>query len=106
MRHNVPGLGKHPRHRERGSAEEALHVDLSPDCESALRNIVERAFELARAGECRNPRELEQRLKWEGYEAVAAHLDSASLRKQLRALFDAHQQAIEADPSNPLPRAT
>jgi hypothetical protein len=69
-------------------------------------SIVERAFELAASGECRDAREVERRLKWEGYEAVAAHLDSASLRKQLRALFDAHQQAIEADPSHPLPRAT
>jgi hypothetical protein len=69
-----------------------------------LPNIVERAFELAKAGECRNPRELEQRLKWEGYEAVAAHLDSASLRKQLRELFDARAQAVEAEPANLVPR--
>jgi hypothetical protein len=70
-----------------------------------LRNIVERAFELAKAGECRNPKELEQRLKWEGYEAVAAHLDSASLRKQLRELFDAHLRD-ETESSHPQPRAT
>jgi hypothetical protein len=70
-----------------------LIVDLG---ENALMNIVERAFELAAAGECRDARELERRLKWEGYEAVAAHLDSASLRKQLRALFDAR---LAGDPS-------
>jgi hypothetical protein len=73
---------------------------------ATLMNIIERAFQLARAGECRNPKELEQRLKWEGYEAVAAHLGSASLRKQLRELFDAQAGTVEVEAQNPLPSGT
>jgi hypothetical protein len=52
-----------------------------------LENPLERAFELARGGECGDLRELELRLKREGYERVTIHLAGPSVRRQLRELM-------------------
>jgi hypothetical protein len=45
--------------------------------------ILERAFELARSGEVGTVLDLGRRLKAEGFEAVASHMASPSLRNQL-----------------------
>ena len=44
---------------------------------------VERAFELARSGECESVNALRQRLRREGYDSVHLHLHGASINKQL-----------------------
>ena len=50
-------------------------------------NVLERAFELARSGECRDVDEMERRLSREGYTDVSGHFRSQSLRRQLRELM-------------------
>jgi hypothetical protein len=45
--------------------------------------ILERAFELARSGEVSTLLDVGKRLKVEGFEAVAAHMASPSLRRQI-----------------------
>ena len=45
--------------------------------------ILERAFELARSGEVASVLDVGKRLKAEGFEAVASHMASPSLRSQL-----------------------
>lgn len=59
-----------------------------------LSNPVERAFTLARSGECRDVRELEQRLKHEGFFNVQHHLTSPSLRRQLREMMAKALQTV------------
>ena len=51
------------------------------------RNIIQRAFELARSGNCRSLRDIQQKLKAERYEAVEAHLSGSTIRKQLLAVL-------------------
>lgn len=48
---------------------------------------LERAFDLARSGDCRSVTEIRARLKSEGYNE--ADISGGSLLKQLRALIDA-----------------
>lgn len=50
------------------------------------RSTVERAFELARAGDCRSVAEIAMKLKQERHDAVDAHLTGQSIRKELRRL--------------------
>ncbi len=45
---------------------------------------VERAFQLARSGECKSVEEISKRLSKEGYEAVALHLTGTAIRSQLK----------------------
>jgi len=49
--------------------------------------IIERVFELARSGECRNLVELRARLRREGYSQVEQHLRGPMIRAQLREFF-------------------
>ena len=49
--------------------------------------IIERAFQIARSGECRNVQEVRRRLSREGYEAADAHLSGKLIREQLAALI-------------------
>lgn len=58
-------------------------------------NTVERAFELARSGQCKSLREIEQRLRAVGYEAVAQHLQGAAIKSQLRNLYKASEEALD-----------
>lgn len=51
--------------------------------------IIERAFELAKSGTCRDMADLQVKLRKEGYSNVASHLDGRSLRKQLASLINA-----------------
>ena len=51
-------------------------------------STLERAFELARSGECANTAEIRQRLKRERYDSVEAHLQGPSINRQLRLLCE------------------
>jgi tRNA G26 N,N-dimethylase Trm1 len=57
-----------------------------PDRSEAPRQptTIERAYQMARSGECRSLEEIAIGLRREGYEAVAAHLAGASIRRDLR----------------------
>ena len=55
---------------------------------------IERAFALARAGECANVAEIRQRLRSEGFDQVEAHLAGPAIARQLRDLcMDARDDA-------------
>lgn len=58
-------------------------------------NPLERAFALARSGECRDMRELEQQLKREGFSNVLSHLSAPTLRRQITGLMTGRPQPIE-----------
>jgi hypothetical protein len=60
-------------------------------------STLERAFELARSGECASTSEIRQRLKQERYDSVEAHLQGPSITRQLRLLCEEarRQQAAE-----------
>jgi hypothetical protein len=55
----------------------------------AQRGTVERAFELARGGECHNVGDIRHKLKLEGYSSYEEHLAGTSIKKQLLALMKA-----------------
>jgi len=59
-------------------------------------NPIERAFELARSGECKDILDLERRLKRDGYASVSQHLGAPSLRKQLSTMIKQNQIRAEA----------
>lgn len=46
-------------------------------------NIFERAFELARSGQCRSMDEMRRKLKAEQFENVDAHLSGSTIKRQL-----------------------
>ena len=48
--------------------------------------IIERAYELAKSGRCKDVREIERHLKAEGYRGFYADMAGPSLRKTLRNL--------------------
>jgi hypothetical protein len=58
-------------------------------------NPLERAFHLARSGECQDMNELEQRLKREGFVSVQNHLSGPSIRRQLRDMMARIPQPTE-----------
>jgi len=49
-------------------------------------NILERAFELAKTGDCASIDDIRRRLKAEQYSHVDAHLAGATVRRQLLGL--------------------
>jgi hypothetical protein len=51
------------------------------------KNTIERAFELARGGECRSINDIRQQLKIEGCANYDAHLSGLSIKRQLVALM-------------------
>lgn len=55
-------------------------------------STLERAFALARSGECANVSELRSRLKQEQFEQVEAHLRGPSINRQLRRICDEAQR--------------
>lgn len=59
---------------------------------------LERAFILARSGECASVGEIRMRLKKERCDAVEAHLSGPSISRQLRALCDAARKAPVIEP--------
>jgi hypothetical protein len=56
---------------------------------SSSPNILERAFDLARSGECTDVAQIRIRLKQERYESVEAHLRGPAITRQLRLLCEA-----------------
>lgn len=53
------------------------------------KSTLERAFELARSGECKSLTDLLTKLRREGFENVRRHLDGAGIQRQLRDLMNA-----------------
>lgn len=58
-------------------------------------NPIERAFALARSGQCSDLKELERQLKREGFTNVLQHLSGPSLRRQILDLMSGRPQPIE-----------
>lgn len=52
------------------------------------RSTVERAFELARGGQCRSIADVRRKLSSERYDAVDAHLGGPAIKKQLQTAID------------------
>jgi hypothetical protein len=52
-------------------------------------STLERAFDLARSGECVNVEDIRRRLRSERHDSVDAHLSGPSVRRQLLALCTA-----------------
>lgn len=59
-----------------------------PDMTSSP-STLERAFQLARSGECASIAEIRVRLKKERHDQVEAHLQGPSINRQLRLLCEA-----------------
>ncbi|MFN3946234.1 MAG: hypothetical protein ACK4K7_15020 [Allosphingosinicella sp.] len=60
------------------------------------KNIMERAFELAGSGDCRDMRDLQVRLKQEGYTRIPEHLGGSFTSRQINTLIkSAAEQAAE-----------
>ena len=55
----------------------------------ACDGTVERAFELARSGICRNVEDIRKQLRREGYSDIMSHLSGPAIRKQLADLIRA-----------------
>lgn len=60
---------------------------------------VERAFELARSGQCDNLPAIVAALKGERHESVDAHLAGPSIRKDLRRVWEAQGKVTPAEGS-------
>jgi hypothetical protein len=66
---------------------------------------LERAYELARSGQCRTVSEIKARLQQEGHERVQDRLYGGSLTSALRKLCVAHYIAPEGEDEAPAPVA-
>jgi len=66
---------------------------------------LERAYELARSGQCRTVSEIKARLQQEGHERVQDRLYGGSLTSALRKLCVAHYIASEGEDEAPAPVA-
>ena len=58
-------------------------------------STLERAFELARSGECATVADIRLRLKRERFDSVEAHLQGQSIQRQLRRLCDEARAVAE-----------
>ena len=67
---------------------------------------LERAYELARSGECRTVGDIKTRLQQEGHERVQDRLYGSSLTSALRKLCLAHYVAPEGEEGLPAPADT
>lgn len=63
--------------------------------------VVERAYQLADAGEVQSLRELEVRLSSEGYSDARRQLDGPSLRRQLRMRWTAASRTAAEPTTHP-----
>ena len=59
-------------------------------------STLERAFTLARSGECASVAHIRTRLKGERYDQVEAHLQGPSITRQLRLLCEGARAALPA----------
>ena len=70
---------------------------------SSEQGTLERAFALARSGECASVGEIRLRLKKERCDSVEAHLSGPSISRQLRALCDAARKPkVEESAQSPV----
>ena len=60
-------------------------------------SLIERAYELARSGECARLTDVKKRLLREGYENVRAHLDGKRLKAELVGLCAQVRRSAPAD---------
>ncbi len=60
-------------------------------------STLERAFELARSGECASTAEIRLRLKRERCDSVDAHLQGPAINRQLRLLCEAARRDQPAE---------
>jgi len=65
--------------------------------------IAERAFELARSGECASVADVRTCLRKEGYIHVASHLSGSSITGPLRLLCEQYRKAGSRPASAPWP---
>ena len=59
-----------------------------------MKGIIERAFEIARQGQCRTVDEIRKTLARECYSSVDAHLSGGSIKRQLKALIHSPRNQI------------
>lgn len=59
-------------------------------------STLERAFDLARSGECASVADIRLRLKREGHDQVEAHLRGPAISKQLRLLCEQARPPLSA----------
>ena len=59
-------------------------------------NVIDRAFQLARAGACHSIEAIRQQLVSEGYEQVGPHLSGPTIRKDLYKLIRMRTNANSA----------
>jgi hypothetical protein len=59
---------------------------------------LERAYELARSGECKGVGEIRQRLKTEGYDNIAGQLYGSTVTRALNGLCAAARASAETAP--------
>lgn len=57
-------------------------------------HIIERAFELARSGECRRMADIHQQLRSEGFTQIQAYLGGRSIKDQLNKLMAEAQPRV------------
>ncbi|NBB52971.1 hypothetical protein GVN24_32340 [Rhizobium sp. CRIBSB] len=62
---------------------------------------IERAYQLARSGECRTLSDIKQRLNADGHERIQEHLYGASVSSALRKLCQEHYVGGAEDPAPP-----
>ena len=66
-----------------------------------MQGIIARAFEIARSGACKTPREIELILSREGYEYAVSHLHGYQFRRQLyKAMRESITPAIVSSEHN------
>jgi hypothetical protein len=64
--------------------------------------VIERAFELARSGDCASIEEIRSQLKRESHASVDSHLGSPMLGRQLRKLCTEHRVNAQPQQANDL----
>ena len=61
-------------------------------------NVIDRAFQIARDGQCNSVADIRERLIREGYEQVGAHLGGPTIRRELYRLIRVGRQ-LGTDPA-------
>lgn len=60
-------------------------------------SLLERAYQIARSGECAGLSDLRKQLRAEGHQQIEGHLSGLALRRELAALIDAANPAGPAE---------
>lgn len=56
-------------------------------------NVIQRAYEIAREGQCRTTAEIGRKLASEGFESVTTHLSGPTIRRQLKAIMNVGKES-------------